>query len=157
MDELLVVGRVARAHGIRGQVIVNPDTDFAQERFKAGQELLVGATAQPRRIREVRFHRGRPVIAFDGIDSVEEAQTLAGAELRLPAAALTLLPEGTFYRHDLVGCEVRDVQERVIGTVTAVEGTIERSYLVVAGPAGEVMVPMVGGICVRVDPAAQEI
>lgn len=157
MDDLLVVGRVGRAHGIRGQVIVNPDTDFAQERFKAGQELLVGANAQPRRIREVRFHRGRPVIAFEGVESVDEAQALAGAELKLPAAALAPLPDGTFYRHDLVGCEVRDVQERVIGTVTAVEGTLERSYLVIAGPTGEVMVPMVGGICVRIDPAAQQI
>ena len=42
MDDLVLVGRVARAHGNKGQVIVNPDTDFLDERFRAGAVLLVG-------------------------------------------------------------------------------------------------------------------
>ena len=56
--DLLLIGRVARAHGNRGQVIVNPETDFPDERFRVGQVVLVGSSARPvaRRITAARFH-----------------------------------------------------------------------------------------------------
>lgn len=159
-DDLLLVGRVARAHGNRGQVIVNPETDFAGQRFRAGVVLLVGSgtAPTPRAITAVRFHQGRPVIALEGVGTMNDAEALAGADLRMPASSLEPLPDGTFYHHDLVGCEVRDVQGRVIGTVTAVEGPMERSRLVVKRPGGgEALIPLVAGICERVEPAARRI
>ena len=156
-DDLLLVGRVARAHGNKGQVIVNPETDFADERFRVGQTLLVGPSAQPRRIVEVRFQQGRPIVALHGIETMNEAEALAGAELKMPVEALGPLPAGTYYHHDLIGCEVRDRYGSAIGRVSAVEGTIDRSRLVVAGSRGEVLIPLVAEICVSVDPARQQI
>ena len=81
----LLVGRVARAHGNRGQVIVNPDTDFPDERFRIGAVVLVGPSATARTIRAVRFHQGRPIIALEGIETMNDAEALAGAELKVPA------------------------------------------------------------------------
>jgi len=159
MTELLLVGRVARAHGNKGQVIVNLDTDFPEERFAEGNTLIVehGGASTPRRIASVRFHQGRPVIALEGVESMDAAESLAGAELKMPATALGPLPGGTFYRHDLVGCEVQDTTGRDIGRVTDVEGPMEQSRLVVAGPKGELLIPLVDGICVRVEPDAKRI
>ena len=74
---------------------------------------------------------------------MNDAEALAGAELKVPAGGAGALPEGTFYHYDLVGCEVRDTAGRAIGAVTAVEGTMERSRLVVAGSRGEVLIPLV--------------
>jgi 16S rRNA processing protein RimM len=155
-DELLLVGRVARPHGIRGQVIVNPETDFPEDRFRIGQVLLVGPADRPveRAINEVRFHHGRPILALAGVQTMDDAEVLAGADLWVPQAALDPLPEGTYYRHDLIGCEVRDTLDRTIGRVTAVEGTLDRSYLVIDG---DVMLPLVDGICLQVDMAARRI
>jgi 16S rRNA processing protein RimM len=152
-DELLLVGTIARPHGLRGGVIVNPDTDFAADRFRPGVVLRVGPLADaaagvPRRILEARFHQGRPVT---------DAEPLAGCGLYLPAGALGPLPERTYYRHDLVGCEVRDTAGALIGRVTRVEGTLDRSYLVVPRQGGEAMIPMVDGICVSVDVAARQV
>lgn len=158
-DDLLLVGRVARAHGNRGQVIVNPETDFAEDRFRVGRTLLVGppqARAE-RRIAAVRFHQGRPILALDGVATMDDAEALSGAELWIPAAALPPLPPGTYYRHDLVGCEVRDPKGEAIGHVASVEGTLERSHLIVQGGRGEVMIPLAAGICVSVDIAARTI
>jgi 16S rRNA processing protein RimM len=157
--DLLLVGRVARAHGNRGQVIVNPETDFPDERFVQGTTLLVELAGQTteRRIATVRFHQGRPVIGFEGVDSMNEAEALAGAELKVPASTLGPLPEDTYYRHDLVGCEVRTTEGQIVGKVTDVEGPLERSRLVIARQGGEVMVPMVDAICVRVDLAGKLI
>jgi 16S rRNA processing protein RimM len=158
-DELLLIGRIARAHGNRGQVIVNPDTDFAEDRFRVGQVLLMGPVDRPipRRITAARFHQGRPVVAFEGVDTMNDAEALAGAELWMPASTIPPLPAGTFYRHDLVGCEVRDVRDAVVGRVIDVHGPIDRSHLVVQGDSGEVLIPLVDHICVKVDPAARVI
>jgi 16S rRNA processing protein RimM len=155
-EDLLLVGRVARPHGIRGQVIVNPETDFAGDRFKVGQVLLVGTADGPeeREIREARFHQGRPILGLAGVGTIDEAEALAGAELWVPQATLEPLPAGTYYRHDLIGCEVRDSADALVGRVTAVEGTLDRSYLVIDG---DVMLPLVEGICLEVDMAARRI
>jgi 16S rRNA processing protein RimM len=154
--DLLLVGHIARAHGNRGQVIVNPESDFAEERFKVGKVLLVGSEEdpKPRRIESVRFQNGRPIVSLEGVASMTDAEALAGAKIWMPAWSLGPLPAGTFYRHDLVGCEVRNTADAVIGTVTAVEGPIERSHLVVQGRRGEVLIPLAADICVRVEPGA---
>ena len=158
-EDVLLVGRVARAHGNRGQVIVNLETDFAEERFKTGAVLFVAAGAEPRplTITAVRFHQGRPVIALDGVQTMNEAEALAGADVSVQAASLAPLPAGTFYRHELVGCEVRDRQGALIGRVMAVEGPMDRSHLVVEGAQGEVLIPLVADICPAVDPIARTI
>jgi ribosomal 30S subunit maturation factor RimM len=64
------------------------------------------------------------------------------------------LPAGTFHRDELVGCEVRDTTDAVVGRVTAVEGLMERSHPVVEGARGDMLIPLNAEICVRVDPAA---
>jgi len=157
MDDLLVVGRVARAHGNRGHVIVNPETDFPDARFALDRVLLVGPDQQPRRIVAVRFHQGRPVVGFEGVESIDAAEQLAGAELKMAASEMPPLPEATFYHHDLIGCDVRTRGGEHVGRVIAVEGPMERSQLVVAGGVGEILIPLVAGICVTVDPASHVI
>jgi 16S rRNA processing protein RimM len=154
--DLVLVGRVARPHGIRGHVIVNPETDFPDARFKVGDVLLVGPAERTveREIVEVRFHQGRPILSLAGVESMDAAELLAGADLWVPQSSLEPLPEGTYYRHDLVGCEVRDRSDGLVGRVTAVEGTLDRSYLVIDG---DVMLPLVDGICLQVDTAARRI
>jgi 16S rRNA processing protein RimM len=158
-DDMALVGVVARAHGNRGEVIVNLETDFAEERFRAGEMVFVETRegGGARRIVRARMHQGRPVIALEGVDTMSDAEALAGLELRVPDDQLTPLPDGAFYRHDLVGCRVVTTDGAAVGPVTAVEGTMEMSRLVVAGPRGEVLIPFVERICVRVDPAAREI
>ena len=159
MSELLLVGRVARAHGNKGQVIVNPETDFPGDRFAEGNVLVVeqGGQQVERRIASVRFQQGRPIIALEGVETMNDAEALAGAELKMPAEGLAPLPGGTYYRHDLVGCEVRTKDGQVVGKVTDVEGSLERSRLVVARKGGELLVPMVETICVEVDPVGKRI
>ena len=156
-DERILVGRIARAHGNKGQVIVNPETDFPDQRFAAGKTVFVGESGEPKTIVAARFHQGRPVIALEGVDSMNEAEALAGAELKVDADELIALPQGTYYRHDLVGCEVQDTEGRLIGEVAAVEGPLDMSRLVINAPHGEVLIPLAADICVEIDPEAKRI
>jgi 16S rRNA processing protein RimM len=156
-EERILVGRVARAHGNKGQVIVNPETDFPDERFAAGKTVFVGEAGDPKTIVTARFHQGRPVIAFKGVDTMNDAEALAGAELKVNADDVMALPQGTYYRHELVGCEVQDTEGRLIGEVAAVEGPLDRSRLVINAPHGEVLIPLAADICVEIDPEAKRI
>ena len=137
-DAMAVVGRVARAHGNRGHVIVNPETDFPESRFRAGavlwmrREGRVGSVT----IAAVRFHQGRPILELAGVGTMTEAE---------------------FYLHDLVGCRVTRRDGTPVGTVLRVEGDRAISRLVVDTDGGEVLVPLAVEICVRIDPAAGEI
>jgi 16S rRNA processing protein RimM len=158
-DEMAVVGRIARAHGIRGQVIVNPETDFPEERFQPGAELFIarGGEVETLTVTTARFHRERPVIGLAGVETMDDAEALASQELRVPVERLAALPPDTFYRHDLIGCQVDTRDGRAVGLVRDVEGTLTGSRLVVDGADGEVLIPLVAPICVEVDPAAKRI
>jgi len=160
-EDMALVGRIARAHGLRGQVIVNAETDFPGERFQPGAELFVrktGAAAEVlMTVTTARFHGDRPVIGLKGVDEMNAATALAGAELRVPVERLMALPDGTFYRHDLIGCEVETVAGARIGVVSDVEGTLAGSRLVVQMADGEALVPLAVEICKTIDPAAKRI
>ena len=157
--EMAAVGRIARAHGIRGQVIVDLHTDFPDERFQPGAELFIerNGIVQTLTLTSVRFQRDRPVIGIAGIDTMNDAEALAGQELRVPVDRLASLPEGTFYRHDLVGCRVETRAGEVVGTVEEVEGALVGSRLVVAAERGQVLIPLVAAICTTIDPAGRRI
>jgi len=165
--EMAMVGRIARAHGRHGHVILDLATDFPDERFQPGAELVVERNGARRTltIEAVRFHQGRPIVRFAGVASMNDAEALAGLEVRVPREALAALPPGVFYRHDLVGCVVETRAGKKIGVVTAVEGTLGGSRLVVStersARAGrvstEALIPLAAEICVEIDPAAKRI
>jgi len=158
-DDLLLVGRVARAHGNRGQVIVNLDTDFPGDRFAEGNMLVVehGGTSTTRRIASVRFHQGRPVIGLEGVADMNAARELAGLEFRIPVESLAALPEGTYYHHDLIGCVVVTPDGTAVGTVSSVEGDMGNTRLVVQRETGELLIPLVSDICTAIEPSAKRI
>lgn len=156
---MAIVGRVARSHGNRGEVIVNPETAFPEKRFAVGQRVYARRKEQiePLTIGAVRFHRERPILRFEGFASIDEAERIAGLELRVPDEALTKLPPGMFYHHDLVGCVVTTTKGQTVGTVARVDETAGAASLIVEGTRGEVLVPLVDEICREIDIAERRI
>jgi len=158
-DQCAVVGRVARAHGNAGQVIVNPETDFVEERFQVGAELLArrGGRVERMRVTAMRLHLGRPIIGLETVETMNDAEAMAGVEFRVREGDLEPLPDGMYYRHDLVGCRVETAGGDQVGVVATVEGELGASRLVVEAPYGEVLVPLARAICVGIDIAARRI
>ena len=122
---LLEVGRVGRAHGLRGDVHVVAVTNL-EERFAPGSHLLVGE-------RELVIQTARPagsgwVVHFGGVDDRDAAEGLRGKSVR--AEALAAAPEGELFVHDLIGSEVRDRAGARIGRVEAVQANPAHELLV---------------------------
>ena len=159
-EQMALVGRVARAHGNRAEVIVNVETDFPEDRFLSGNVVYADVEGQTRslQIASVRFHTTRPVLAFEGIDTMDQAESMAGCELRVPDADLMPLPPNSYYHHQLMGCVVHTVAGTILGTVTGIHGSLGFHRLLVCpsdnqdGLQDEIEVPLVESICVRVDP-----
>jgi 16S rRNA processing protein RimM len=158
-DAMILVGRIARTHGIRGQVIVTPETDFVEARFTEGATFWTksAAGAEQLTISSARLQNGRPVVAFEGVSSIDDAERLAGQELRVPEAALTPLEAGTYYHHQLVGCAVETTAGEAVGEVARVDGGQGGSLLVVHGRRSEVLIPLAAHICVRIDVEGRRI
>jgi 16S rRNA processing protein RimM len=158
-ESMVLVGRVARPHGIRGQLVVNPETDFVDERFGRGATVWMLRNGAPVAMTIASSQLGgrRPVIGFDGVTTVEDAEPFSGQELRVPESELMPLEPGTYYHHQLVGCTVATVAGDTVGEVVRVEGGAAGSLLVIVGERGEVLVPLTTGICVDVDVTARRI
>jgi 16S rRNA processing protein RimM len=138
---------------------VNPLTDFPESRFRVGELVYtkVGTDIIKRRITEVRFQRGRPVIGFDDIHSITDAEELRDCELRIPESALRPLPAGTYYSHDLVGCEVVTRAGTSVGVVSEIEGPTALQRLIVVKKEKICDVPLVDAVCVSIDVRARRI
>ena len=161
-DDAILVGVVARTHGNRGEVIVNPETDFPEERFKQGAQLdgraRRTAASDTLEVATMRMHQGRPVILFKGVGSMDDAELLAGTELRIAEdeATTELLDDGEYFHRDLIGCAVVTESGDPVGEVTAVEGDRGNTRLVVKSRRSEVLIPLADEIC-TVDLAAKRI
>ena len=158
-DDMVLVGIVARTHGIRGEVIVNNETDFPESRFKTGATLYARRANGPveaLQITSVKFLQGRPILGLDGFSSIDDAERLAGAELKVPESAQEPLPPGSFYHHQLIGCAVVTADGDLVGKVTKVEGSGAMSRLVVTSTRREVQIPLAEEFC-QVDVAAKKI
>jgi len=157
----ILVGVVARTHGNRGEVIVNAETDFPEERFREGAQLMTrrkDSSLATLEVATMRMHQGRPVILFKGVASMNDAELLAGQELRIAEddGDAELLGEGEYYHRDLIGCAVVTESGESIGEVTAIEGDRSATRLVVRSRRNEVLIPLADAIC-TVDVKAKRI
>lgn len=160
-DDAVLVGVIARTHGNRGEVIVNSQTDFPGERFHGGAQLMTrrkDGSPATLEVATMRMHQGRPIILFKGVASMDDAELLAGQELRIPDAASDrdLLGDGEYYHRDLIGCAVATAAGDPVGQVVKVDGDGNATRLVVQGRRGEVLIPLAEEIC-SVDIAAKRI
>jgi 16S rRNA processing protein RimM len=151
-DDAILIGVIARTHGNKGEVIVNSETDFPEERFQKGARLMSRArdgSPGTLEVASMRMHQGRPVILFTGIGSMDDAELLAGRELRIAedAADAGLLNDREYFHRDLIGCAVVTEGGDAVGTVAGVDGDGQATRLVVRGARNELLIPFADEIC----------
>ncbi len=148
-SEMVAVGSVLRAHGLRGEVLVLPDSENPA-RFQKGSELLVRDGTRMRRLKVAssRSHRGRKLVQFANMTDRDAAEALRGALLQVPEESVPAAEKGTFYYFQLVGCRVVDDGLGELGEVTEIVEDGGGVLLSVARPAGggPVLIPFVGAL-----------
>lgn len=156
---MIEVGRVVRPQGNRGEVVIASSTDFGAERFREGAVLHVlrEGRVEPMTVTSSREYDGRWIVGYEGIASIDAAETLRGAPVRIPAEELTPLEAGRHYVHDLVGCRVETDTGAAVGSVSDVQFGTGVPLLVVDDAGAEVLIPFTEAVCRSVDVAGKRI
>ena len=150
--DFVTVARVLRSQGRRGEVLAELFTDFP-ERFAERRRLFALESAGRRQLElEAHWlHKGRVVLKFRGVDSIAQAQALAGCELQIPRQERAPLPRDAAYVSDLIGCQAFD-RGRALGTIAEVQfGAGEAPLLLVRWEAGERLIPFAAAYVEGVD------
>ncbi len=155
----LVVGRVGRPHGLRGEVTVEVRTDDPDQRFVAGSSLdTIPPERGPLTVAAARWHSGRLLVRFAGYEDRGAADALRETMLAIDSGQLTPLTDPEeYYDHDLIGMHVVTVAGEPVGTVADVLHHGQDTLVVDgAGPraGAEILVPFVAPIVPDVDMAA---
>jgi 16S rRNA processing protein RimM len=147
----LRIGRVLKAHGVKGALRVELLTDFP-DRFAAGREVLVAG----RRLTVARSEgeQGSLLVTFQGVDDRNVAEQLVGAYCTLPLAEARALPADRYYHFQLVGLRVVDARDaRELGQVAEVLSYPANDVLRVTGRDREILIPMVRSVVRSIVPA----
>jgi 16S rRNA processing protein RimM len=152
-EEPILVGSIARAHGIKGEVVVDVWSD-APERFAPGATVtarLVGGGERAMTVQAMRPFGERLLITFEGVGTRTEAEALRGADLTIPRGEAAALPEGTHYRFELLGLRVVTREGSELGTIADIFSTGSNDVIVVRGPRGETLLPSLASVVLSVD------
>lgn len=152
-EDLVVIARLAKPRGLRGEIVGDLLTDFP-ERFDNLKSVSIvypnGKTAEIE-IEKFWFQKGRIVLKFAGFDSIEAAETLRNCEICVPESDAVELDTDEFFDWELESCAVETIEGEKLGTVKEVLRTGGTEVLIVAGESKEYMIPFAETICVEVD------
>ena len=158
-DDLVVIARAVRTHGLKGEIVAELLTDFP-ERFQELEELILVAPSGERKLVQLEdfwFQKDRVVLKLAGCDDVDSAKQLVGHDFAVEEADRVPLEVDEFYDWELEGCTVK-VGDKSIGQVQSVMKTGGAEILVIADDSGkEQLVPLAAEIVVKVDTDARVI
>jgi 16S rRNA processing protein RimM len=153
----LVVGFLRRAHGVRGEMIMDLHTDFP-ERFQSGRQLLIGEEHTPMTLTGVRPHAKGLLVKFMGMETPEEAGRFRNQWVYVKATDVPALAEGKLYQHELFGFAVVDENGNSLGELVEIIETGANDVYVVRNDAGkEILLPAIPSVILEIDPARRSV
>jgi 16S rRNA processing protein RimM len=155
-EPTVVVGRITRPHGVRGELAVHVLSEVP-ERFEDGATLSLedGRTLT---VRSARPQKDRLLVTFEEVADRDDAESLRGALLVVPASSSPELPPGSWWDHEILGCVVTTENGRELGPVREVIHTAANDvWSSVAEDGTESLVPVLADVLVDVDVVARRI
>lgn len=147
----LVVGFLRRAHGVRGEMIMDLHTDFP-ERFQSGRELVIGEDRRPMTLSSVRPHAKGMLVKFNGVETPEAAGQFRNQWVYVKATDVPDLPEGKLYQHELFGFHVIDENGDSLGELVEILETGANNVYVVRDDKGkELLLPAIPSVILELD------
>ena len=157
----LVVGRVQRPHGVRGEVRVEILTGYP-ERLEQHTHFCLARPASPEAVRrypveQSRLHQNVLLLKLGGCDDRNTAEALRGMLVQIPAEEAVPLEDGEYYLFQLVGVQVETEDGEHLGRVSEVLETGANNVYVVQGPRGEVLLPAIEDVVLELDLESRRI
>lgn len=152
----LIVGKIRKPHGVRGELLVEVLTEFP-ERIKPDKKVFLGAKKRELKIETVRFTHGGMLLKFKDLDDREEAGIFRNQLVYIESANLPDLPEDEYYFHELIGMDVKTQEGEFLGSVNEILETGANEVLVVTRSGVEELIPFIDQVIVKIDKKGKEI
>jgi 16S rRNA processing protein RimM len=147
----LVIGRVVKPHGVRGEVKVEVHTELP-ERFGWLERVYIGQSdPKPVAVEKVRYQKSWVILKLAGYDDRNDAEKLRAQWLQVPEDEALPLEEGEYYLYQVIGCTVISDQDQVLGKIAEVIETKANNVFVVESPGGEILLPDIDEVIKEVD------
>lgn len=147
----LVIGRVVKAHGVRGEVKVEVHTELP-ERFGWLEQVYIGLSdPKPVAVQQVRFQQPWVLLKLFGYDNRDDAEKLRAQWLLVPEDEALPLEEGEYYLYQIIGCTVVSDQGDTLGKISEVIETKANNVFVVESSLGEILLPDTDEVILDVD------
>ena len=159
MGELayVLVATLRRPHGLKGEVLVSLETDFP-ERLQKGARLYLGEDHLPVTIASRRPHGDGLLLTFEEFRGLDSVQPFRNVPLFVPVKDRPPLPEGEYYRHQLLGLQVMAEDGTLLGTLAEILSTGANDVYVVRPPeGGELLLPATSEVVRRISLTDQRI
>lgn len=156
-EELIPIGRITGAHGIRGEVKLAPYGPLEDVQWGTVYIAGQGKALESRKVLSSRMHKGAYLVFLEGVTDRNAAETYSGLEVFVHKSALPEAGEDEYYYSDLVGMEVFTEEGKFIGRVDNVFATGGNDVLEVSGPFGEVLIPAIESVIIRIEPEKRKI
>jgi 16S rRNA processing protein RimM len=149
MMEWFKVGKIVNTHGVKGEIRVISSTDFAEERYAVGTELMIRHEESKEEVRVVvrhhRRHKNFDLLQFENYHSINDVERFKGAILYVSEEELAELEEGEFYYHEIIGCKVFTDQEEELGKVKEIFETGANDVWVIQrlGAGKDILIPYI--------------
>lgn len=151
--ETIPVGRITGVHGVRGELKVAPYGDLEEVEWET-VHVVSGRFSSPFKVKRARPHKGHLIFELEGLTDRDSALALVGGEICIGRDSLPELPADEYYYRDLIGARVVTDDGRDLGRVKEIIPTGSNDVLVVQGGRGEVLIPAIESVILKVD--AQE-
>lgn len=162
MTEWYQVGKIVNTHGIRGEVRVISQTDFADERYEKGNQLSIAPSPKGPMINVIveshRRHKNFDLLTFDGYPAINDVQPFKGQNLYVSEDQLGELEENEFYYHEILGCVVETEEGEVLGKIKEILSTGANDVWVIqrAGKR-DLLIPYIEDVVRLVDPSEKRV
>ena len=154
----IVVGRIGRPHGVRGEVSVDVRTDDPDRRYAAGIVLTADPSRAPLTVVQARWHHGRLLVKFAESEGREGAEALRGQLLVVDSSTAGATGDGEYWDHQLVGLAVLRTDGTRVGEIQAVIHVPGSDLLAVRrDDGGEALIPFVKAMVPTVDVAGGRV
>jgi 16S rRNA processing protein RimM len=147
----VAIGRVIRPHGVRGALQVDAISDLLPG-LQPGVAVSFGEDHWETRVVFLHPHRKRYLMSIEDCTDREQAESLRGLLIYLPAEAADSLPDGTYFHHQILGLRVETDQGETLGRVLDILATGANDVYVVGEEGGEeILLPAIGSVVQHVD------
>lgn len=157
-EKWYTVGKIVNTHGLRGELKILSQTDFADIRFAAGSKLLMlneenGASLEVKVVSS-RQNKNVYILKLEGFNDINQVEKYKGWVLKVSEANLVDLDEGEYYYHEIIGCRVVTEEGEELGTISEILSPGANDVWVVDRPKGsgkQLLLPVIDEVLISVN------